>query len=298
MNKVILKGSLGERFGGPYLMDVRSAVEAVKALACQLEGFETAIAEGSWRITQVRRGHEYELDYDTLFLGLTDGEIIFTPVPVGDAVNQPSNAWQQNRRSISRQQQSAERKQDSKGVAKVIIGIVLIVVTVYSAGATSPFLSGDFAAAGAAMSAPAFMGISYGQIAMFGAAIALSGIAMLAAPSPAGSTSSQAKDTNSFLFDGVANVTEQGNIVPIVYGKHRAGSVVAASDLQADKIQIVPEGTYDGYSEVPIGPGGGGGGNGGGIDNGGVDPGTVMPGWDTIVGGEDDDDTIEDPVFI
>lgn len=50
MKKVCLHGSLGEKFGQEYELDVDSPAEAVRAMGVQMPGFTEAIKKGSWHI--------------------------------------------------------------------------------------------------------------------------------------------------------------------------------------------------------------------------------------------------------
>lgn len=50
MISVTLHGPLRDRFGGDYRFEVRSAAEAIRALASQKQGFREEIEAGSWTI--------------------------------------------------------------------------------------------------------------------------------------------------------------------------------------------------------------------------------------------------------
>lgn len=63
----------------------------------------------------------------------------------------------------------------------------------------------------------------------------------------------------SFIFNGVANVIEQGGAVPCVYGRFRVGSTVVSAGIEAGQVGYQWRG----------GGGGGGGGSGGGWSGGG-----------------------------
>jgi predicted phage tail protein len=100
---------------------------------------------------------------------------------------------------------------------------------------------GGAAAAGgfsAAMAAPAFAGLTVGQVAFIGASIALGGVSALLAPNPSapGGYESRADDRPSFLFSGVVNVSEQGVAVPLCYGLFLCGSVVISSGLEIQEL--------------------------------------------------------------
>ncbi len=135
-----------------------------------------------------------------------------------------------------------------KGIGKLIAGLGIVALAV--------------ATGGTSLAGTAFLGISFGTVAAFGVMIALGGLSMLLAPSPKGKTATETDKNDSFLFNGAQNVSEQGNVVPLIYGTMRVGSVVASSDISNDN--YVAGGTaYTGvppYSELfPSYPGVGGG---------------------------------------
>ena len=99
--------------------------------------------------------------------------------------------------------------------------------------------------------APAIAGVIIAAVGATGAAaiaieiatmilvtVALAGISMLMTSSPQLSNpAQQAQDAStkqSFLFNGAVNVTEQGGIVQIVYGKMRVGSTVISAGITTE----------------------------------------------------------------
>lgn len=52
MVNVHLHGSLKQKFGELYQLDIIDAAEAIRALSVQLSGFETAIRDGSWHVVR------------------------------------------------------------------------------------------------------------------------------------------------------------------------------------------------------------------------------------------------------
>lgn len=85
-------------------------------------------------------------------------------------------------------------------------------------------------------------------------AVALSVVAVAAValmPSiPPPTASEREEDRTSAVFDGGVNVSEQGNVVPLVYGRMRTGSVVVSAGF---RISDVP---YSGFGDL-VGNGGG-----------------------------------------
>lgn len=134
-------------------------------------------------------------------------------------------------------------------IAGVFIMAAAIMCSPWSGGASlavgvasgGEFAAGTAAAAGftaggmgfsAAMGATAFMGISYGSIALFGLGLTLLGVSQLTAKAPDTSVD-EAEGNESAVISGPQNTATQGSSIPLVYGRTMAGSVVISSNLTA-----------------------------------------------------------------
>ena len=217
---VHLHGALAAQFGSSFNLDVRSPVEAIRALISQLRGFRRAIRDGHYRIVKSREtvADSLSLDEIQLRLGRTACGLHIVPVMAGSA----------------------------SGWGKVLAGVAIVglaIVAPYALG-----LAGGLSATFGGISAIGFSGISFGSIAGFGALIALGGIAQMLAPSPkAGKGVEDRKE--SFLFGGAENVTAQGGPVPVVFGEFVVGSVVISSGLSTEEMSTssatnMAEGVY------------------------------------------------------
>ncbi len=162
------------------------------------------------------------------------------------------------------------------GGLKVVLGAVLIVAAVATAGAA---LAGYGAAAGLTMASGLQLA---GTIGLFGASLLLGGISQLIAPQPGLGA--------SYLLSGNLNTAQQGTVVPLIYGRARCGSIVAAtayaaedyttstSDYTGAGAYYDASGGFSGYLKAfdtgnPLPPGAtgkGGGGKGGGGGGGGI----------------------------
>ena len=193
MRKVYLHGRLGERYGREFLLDVRDAREAVRALGCQLPGFFAQVAESAYHIfVEGRHGLSY----------LTEGELAFSP-GAGRAIH------------IFPVPQGA----GDDGLGKVIAGVALIAVTGGLASGAEVF-----SVFGAEVTA--------GVIRTLGLSLALGGVSLLLSPTPNLDAVRREADPNrSTLFNGAVNVTEQGVAIPVVYGRCRVGSIVVSSAI-------------------------------------------------------------------
>lgn len=107
-----------------------------------------------------------------------------------------------------------------KGLGKAIIGALILITAFVIAGP-------------AGLGTVAFAGVTYGTIAMIGLSIALAGISQMMAPKPKSKTDDQKA---SYVFNGPVNVVEQGNPVPLVYGKVRTGSAVISAGIGVDQL--------------------------------------------------------------
>lgn len=79
---------------------------------------------------------------------------------------------------------------------------------------------------------------------------AVAAVSVLSMPKvPSANSREEATKTSSFIFDGATNVTEQGHVVPLIYGRFRVGSVVASSGITTSDVN---EGTV---ANNPVAPG-------------------------------------------
>ncbi|MGY2048924.1 tail assembly protein [Methylobacterium sp. JK268] len=83
LRTIRLYGSLAERFGPSFRLDVRSLAEACHALGCQIPGFRAAIEEGRFRVTcgTARRARTaVDVTPDLITFGLPAGDLHIVPV--------------------------------------------------------------------------------------------------------------------------------------------------------------------------------------------------------------------------
>lgn len=109
----------------------------------------------------------------------------------------------------------------SHGIGEMLLGAAIIVASFYAPEVVAGM--GFSASAGTAVGG---MALSFGATLLFG------GLAQALAKSP------QTQNSNSYLFSGPVNTTQQGNPVPILYGRLMIGSQVVSASLQAYDIAI------------------------------------------------------------
>lgn len=203
-----LYGILKDKFGAEFELEARSPIEAVRILEANFPGrFLKEFSTGSF---YVLRGSDLdnatEDTEQTLEFEMNE-DVHIVPEVCG-----------------------------AGGFFKAILGAVIVVAAVVAAipsGGTS------LAGLGAAMSATAFAGISYGTIAMFGASLLLGGIAEMLTPTPelsGGGTPASVDPKASFIFNGAENIVAQGVPVPVIYGEVETGSVVMAVSLSVEDV--------------------------------------------------------------
>lgn len=203
MRVIRLNGELGKKYGRVHKLDVRTPAEAIRALFSNFPEMERDL------ITSSERGLGYRcivdrerVDEDGLTLPMSKSFSI-TPVVTGGGK-----------------------------VVGIILGVALIGVALVATGGLAGVGIAGFggAAGGAATFATSigFAGITYGSVALMGAALVLGGIAQLLAPVP--KMQEQKRDENRY-FNGPANVALQGAAVPVGYGRCVVGSVLVSAGI-------------------------------------------------------------------
>ena len=199
MRKVFLHGSLRKQFGGPFEFHCRNTLEAVKLLVANFPDFAPTVAKGQYRVVAGSLRKGQELDQDQITLCFPDSHNIHIIPTISGA---------------------------KSGGGKIIIGVALIgLATVASGGAF-----GAVAGFGAKV---------WGSVAMIGASMALSGVAMLLTPTPKTPDISQKErpeDRPSFLLGGAVNVVEQGHPIPICGGENILGGIVISAGIDVAKL--------------------------------------------------------------
>ncbi len=216
LRTVVLHGALGAQFGASFDLDVKSPIEALRALIVQIKGFRQAFRAGHYRVLKAREYVTDTLDLDELKLRLGRArEIHIVPVIAGSA-----DGW-----------------------GKILTGVAIIGLAIaapYALGFAGG-ISGALGTTFGSISAIGFTGVSFGTVAGIGAAIALGGVAQMLAPTPTLAGGSAAADRKeSFLFGSADNVTAQGVPVPIGFGEFVGGSVVVSVGLSTEEMGSNP----------------------------------------------------------
>lgn len=116
----------------------------------------------------------------------------------------------------------------SNGIGQIFMGVALVVAGIYA-----PELLPEMGASASVASTVGTMAIS------FGATLVLGGLAQMLAKNP----QTKPNDSTSYLFNGPVNTTEQGNPVPVLYGRLIVGSQVVSASISAYDLAIAPNAT-------------------------------------------------------
>jgi predicted phage tail protein len=201
MTKVVLYGNLREKYGESFTVYIHSAAEAFVALGEQLPGFYKDIYEGSWCI---RRGDTF-LSQECLSIGMGEEDLHIMPSAVG-----AKSEW-----------------------IPIIIGVALMVVATPAGGSILGILKGG-------VELTAMQSIAFGA----GVAMTLGGVSqMLFAPTLSGPEGEREENgvRKNGIFSGDWNLSKEGQVIPIIYGRMRVGSQVVQNALRTEDYNIAFE---------------------------------------------------------
>lgn len=211
LRKVRVYGRLAEFLGRrSFEAEVNTVAEAVRFLLANFPKLEAHMASQHYRVLL---GDE-ALSKDDLHLEGSDKDIRIVPVFVGAGG-------------------------DGASIGMIIAGIALIALSVVSFGSSAAFagiLSAGAAKAGGSM-----------LLFAVGASLALTGTAMLLAPTPSimvpamgGGYASTTRESEidpqkSYSFSGIQNTSTVGSPCPVCYGETIVGSLVISAGLDTDQ---------------------------------------------------------------
>ncbi len=191
LTKVRLDGVMGKKFGKDWEFEVSSPAEALRMIEANKPGLRRWVVENietynAYRVTCVYEDdHEEDLSDESYQLVRKNlKEIRFTPTVAG-----------------------------ASGVAKIIVGAIMIAVGYFVPGPWSPYLY------------------------KIGAALILGGVIEALSPRPKTKNSDEGNET-SYYFDGPANTEKQGAPVPLVYGRMMTGSHTISASISVDEVPV------------------------------------------------------------
>lgn len=208
LRKVKFYGKLKE-FGDEFEIEASSPGEAIRLIAMQVPGLEKFIRAGYFKVRVGQKSKGLVITAETIhWLDNTDQTIHVEPAIVGS------------------------KKQ---GMWMMIAGILIVAVAVGAAFFTG---GASLAALPAAMGTTTALGVSMTTVALFGATLAISGLATMLTPVPKldSPLGERADEKQSFLFDGAVNSSAQGNALPLVYGVFGVGSLVVSTGISVENL--------------------------------------------------------------
>ena len=225
---IILHGELGEKFGTTHEIAAHRGSEIIRHLVSFYEDFAPYFAERQWEMKIGERAVDYEME---LRFPLNASTVEIFPVVAGGK---------------------------TKGLGKILTGMLIIGLTIATAGGFAAFgtafaagsagagvaggsIAAGLSAAVTSVAATGFvipvLGISLSSIGlMFGSAMILGGLAQALAPKVENDDPS-ARGPESFIFNEVTNTTGEGNPVPLCFGKFLAGSHVIHGSIRNSNIR-------------------------------------------------------------
>ncbi len=195
---IYLHGRLGRRLGRELLrLRVVSPAEAVRALCAMLPGAREALESGAYQVVRQAGGGRLRRQRsdraETLHRQLRPDETALHIVP-------------------------RVRGRKRGGIAKVIIGTLLIAASFFIPGAG---LLG-------------FGVLTPSAVAGLGVSMALGGLAQLFAPKPKRRDVVSGERETSNLFGGSENAAQPGSAIPVVFGVAEVGSVVVSASIRVE----------------------------------------------------------------
>ena len=202
MQRVILLGDMGEKFGEVWEMNVEYLKDIFKLIHCQRPEFRQYLLDCNENGTDfaIKRGGEY-VGEEELMLSVHDEDIIITAVPAGA----------------------------KSGFAKILLAIVIIIVVFF---VPIPGLEQTLWTAGTQAGASTAASIALSTTLGLAASLALQGITQLLMPGP----EVDRETPDNYLFDGNSEHIKEGFPVPLLYGEMLIGGAVINQSYSTDKI--------------------------------------------------------------
>jgi predicted phage tail protein len=197
---VYLAGELGKKFGRKWRLVCRTPVQAIRLIGLARPDFKAHMLKSA------AEGMNFHVICDKR--SRTEEEL---KLPAG------------KRLIISPEVQGA--KGNGGSILEVVIGVALVVASIYEGGAAGwGYLSATTA------TQVAGVGMSIGM------SLVLAGITQMLSPQAPGSTA-------SYYFNGASNTVTQGQPVPVVYGEMMVGGLPISSAMSAVDASAAPNET-------------------------------------------------------
>jgi predicted phage tail protein len=201
---VHLHGRLGKKYGRTHRFDISTPAEAIRALTANYPSFTKEILDLG------QKGYAYRIIHGVKSnIGLNSADELLSPAS-GDIRIIPEII-------------GAKRG----GLGQLILGVALVMLAPYAAGA----LFANTAMVGLATGVATFLP-------QIGMALALGGIVQMLSPVPKSTQASESKLDPSYIFNGAINTMAQGHPVPVGYGEMIVGSAVISAGIDIDEVAV------------------------------------------------------------
>jgi len=120
-----------------------------------------------------------------------------------------------------------------KAIGTIVLGVALMATGVGGALAVGTNLAAGLGTALPGFAGTAF-GITWGSVALLGAAMTLGGISQALTPTPdvqSYDVRESEKHRKSWVFNGPRNSIEQGGCLPVVWGRHWIGATMVSGGI-------------------------------------------------------------------
>lgn len=191
MQRVILLGDMGQRFGETWEMNVDYIRDIFKLIGCQRKGFNQYLIDCHENGTSftMQRGEEF-VGEEELHLSVGNEDIIITPIPAGS----------------------------KSGIGKILLAIAIIVAVIVIPGALGAAASMGTVSAGSAMATIATSTVGMMAISV-ATSLALQGLSQMMMPGP----EIDKETPDNYLFNGTSEHIKEGLPVPLCYGEMMVG---------------------------------------------------------------------------
>jgi predicted phage tail protein len=197
MRKVILLGTLGDKYGSNWEMEADTYQEIFSCIEANYPSFRKTlidIAEAGGDL-DIQSGDKF-LEVEEMFYPVDSDTIIITPIPSGA----------------------------KSGGAKILAAIAIVALAFILSPVLGP--GSIYAAAAAGQFGATYFALTAAFL--IATNLAIVGIMQLLAPDP--SVDTEDKD---YLFGGPENTVAEGNVVPVLFGEMIVGGVTISSGVGA-----------------------------------------------------------------
>jgi predicted phage tail protein len=260
LSKLHLYGPLAERYGEDHEIPLGVTIlDAVRIVECNYPGFLMEVRKGRFHIAvgDGRVGFDNDNGEVVELCGSKAKEVyqhqLCVPRSTGEWHLIPAL--------------TGEKSRTAKTIFSIVVGGALLATGIGGAlGAAALPGTGASLGLGFGLGQTAFLGLSYGTVALMGAGFLLGGLNMLMTPTP--KTNTADKKPTSFAFDGPGEIDDEGGPVPILVGEAIIGGVRIASAITSEGAGSNGGANKDGPVVTPIGGSTSGSGDGSGTGSG------------------------------